>query len=125
VGAHVKLPGSNARESNVYPFGTPYQAIYEDLKQKVLHIRPLQEKKRSVCGKEGLQLGVWGCVCGGLNLGVWVWVAVCVCVVFGVMLPIHIVVAIATTTGEVLHILVNRCRSCPRCLSKSCEQARV
>jgi len=79
VGAHVKLPGSNARESNVYPFGTPYQAIYEDLKQKVLHIRPLQEKKRSVCGKEGLQLGVWGCVCGGLNLGVWVWVAVCVC----------------------------------------------
>ncbi|KAF5834753.1 RNA polymerase II subunit A [Dunaliella salina] len=34
VGAHVKLPGSSAREPNVYPFGTPYRVIYEDLKRK-------------------------------------------------------------------------------------------
>ena len=35
VGGHVKLPGSSAKEPNVYPFGTPYQTIYDDLKRKV------------------------------------------------------------------------------------------
>ena len=34
VGQHVKLPGPSAREPNVYPFGTPYQQIYDELKAK-------------------------------------------------------------------------------------------
>jgi len=34
VGQHVKLPGASAREPNVYEFGTPYKAIYEDLSSK-------------------------------------------------------------------------------------------
>lgn len=31
---HVKLPGTNQREPNVYEFGTPYADICEDLRQK-------------------------------------------------------------------------------------------
>lgn len=31
----MKLPGSSAKEPNVYPFGTPYQTIYDDLRRKV------------------------------------------------------------------------------------------
>mmetsp|Transcript_37694 Transcript_37694/g.63442 ORF Transcript_37694/g.63442 Transcript_37694/m.63442 type:complete len:192 (+) Transcript_37694:327-902(+) len=34
VGSHVKLPGPNAKSPNTYPFGTPYQFIYDDLKAK-------------------------------------------------------------------------------------------
>ncbi|GHP05834.1 hypothetical protein PPROV_000458100 [Pycnococcus provasolii] len=34
VGQHVKLPGPSAREPNVYPFGTPYQTIYDELRSK-------------------------------------------------------------------------------------------
>ena len=35
VGGHVKLPGPNAREPNVYNFGTPYSVMYNDLLKKV------------------------------------------------------------------------------------------
>ena len=34
VGQHVKLPGPSAREPNVYPFGTPYQTIYDEMRSK-------------------------------------------------------------------------------------------
>lgn len=34
VGQHVKLPGASQRTPNVYEFGTPYRAIYEDLRAK-------------------------------------------------------------------------------------------
>eukprot|EP00877_Chromochloris_zofingiensis_P006922 jgi/Chrzof1/2483/Cz11g17080.t1 len=34
VGGHVKLPGPSATEPNVYDFGTPYEAIYNDLQSK-------------------------------------------------------------------------------------------
>eukprot|EP00212_Chloropicon_laureae_P008159 CAMPEP_0197489980 /NCGR_PEP_ID=MMETSP1311-20131121/4640_1 /TAXON_ID=464262 /ORGANISM="Genus nov. species nov., Strain RCC856" /LENGTH=190 /DNA_ID=CAMNT_0043034401 /DNA_START=69 /DNA_END=641 /DNA_ORIENTATION=- len=34
VGSRVKMPGPTAREPNVYPFGTPYATMYEDLKRK-------------------------------------------------------------------------------------------
>ena len=32
--AAVKIPGPSAREPNVYPFGTPYHEIYNELKSK-------------------------------------------------------------------------------------------
>ena len=34
VGQHVKLPGASANSPNVYDFGTTYEHIYKDLKQK-------------------------------------------------------------------------------------------
>ncbi len=34
VNGHVKLPGASQREPNVYDFGTPYAAMYEDLQRK-------------------------------------------------------------------------------------------
>lgn len=37
VGAHVKLPGPNQKEPNVYKFGTPYKTIHDDLLAKVRH----------------------------------------------------------------------------------------
>ena len=34
VGRSVKLPGPSKEQPNSYPFGTPYQAIYDDLAAK-------------------------------------------------------------------------------------------
>lgn len=34
VGSQVKIPGPSASEPNVYKFGTPYKAIYDELKSK-------------------------------------------------------------------------------------------
>jgi RNA polymerase II subunit A C-terminal domain phosphatase SSU72 len=34
VGSQVKLPGASQKEPNVYPFGTPYEFIYNELKHK-------------------------------------------------------------------------------------------
>lgn len=34
TGKSVKLPGRTKEEQNVYPFGTPYLTMYEDLKKK-------------------------------------------------------------------------------------------
>ena len=34
VGSQVKLPGPSAREPNIYPFGTPYEEMYVELKKK-------------------------------------------------------------------------------------------
>ena len=34
VGRSVKLPGPTKEQPNSYPFGTPYQAIYDDLAGK-------------------------------------------------------------------------------------------
>jgi RNA polymerase II subunit A C-terminal domain phosphatase SSU72 len=34
VGAHVKLPGASKDSPNVYPFGTPYRDILNDLRAK-------------------------------------------------------------------------------------------
>ena len=34
VGSQVKIPGPSAREPNVYPFGTPYKEIYDELMSK-------------------------------------------------------------------------------------------
>uniref|UniRef100_J3N6B8 RNA polymerase II subunit A C-terminal domain phosphatase SSU72 n=1 Tax=Oryza brachyantha TaxID=4533 RepID=J3N6B8_ORYBR len=34
TGAHVKLPGPSLLDPNLYPFGTPYKAIHDDLRRK-------------------------------------------------------------------------------------------
>ncbi len=34
VGNHVKLPGPTASQPNIYPFGTPYEDIFNDLTAK-------------------------------------------------------------------------------------------
>ena len=34
TGRSVKLPGKTIDTANIYPFGTPYQAILEDLESK-------------------------------------------------------------------------------------------
>jgi hypothetical protein len=34
TGSKVKLPGASADQPNTYDFGTPYEAIYEDLMAK-------------------------------------------------------------------------------------------
>ena len=38
VGNHVKLPGPSASQPNIYPFGTPYQDILNDLTAKSTEI---------------------------------------------------------------------------------------
>ena len=38
VGNHVKLPGPSASQPNIYPFGTPYQDIFNDLTAKSTEI---------------------------------------------------------------------------------------
>ncbi|KAH7405547.1 hypothetical protein KP509_15G075200 [Ceratopteris richardii] len=56
TGAHVKLPGPSIKEPNIYKFGTPYRAMYEDLKRKdpELYKRNglLQMLKRNLAVKE-------------------------------------------------------------------------
>ena len=34
TGSMVRLPGASMREPNIYTFGTPYDVMYNDLKEK-------------------------------------------------------------------------------------------
>ncbi len=38
TGSVVKLPGKAANQPNVYPFGTTYESMYEDLMKKDPHL---------------------------------------------------------------------------------------
>ena len=40
TGSVVKLPGASANEPIVYPFGTTYEQMYEDLYLKDPHLYP-------------------------------------------------------------------------------------
>lgn len=40
TGSVVKLPGASANEPIVYPFGTTYEEMYQDLYHKDPHLYP-------------------------------------------------------------------------------------
>ena len=40
TGSVVKLPGASPSDTNVYPFGTTYEEMYQDLYKKDPHLYP-------------------------------------------------------------------------------------